>query len=370
MPSWEEFFLGALAGGALAFGVRFIEERKRWVSQRHRRSTMSKAVDLRLSLGPKVVAFGGGTGLSTLLRGLKHFTRNVTAVVTVTDEGGSSGRLRQEWGVLPPGDIRNCLVALAEDDNALNRLLNFRFDHGELAGHSLGNLILLAATELSGDFRLAVEEMNSLLAIRGKVLPVTTEAVVLKGRTDLGTEVTGELQVSATGASLTDVWLEPRDARPLKDVLDAINGAEILVLGPGSLFTSVLPNLLISDVAKRLRRAKVPLVYVANLMTQPGETERFSLEDHIFWVRRALKRNPDYILLNNAKIPPDVASRYAEAGSQPVVPMSQGPDGGNVIEGNFLAIKDDRTVRHDSVRLVESLMRLVREAGDQRIWTR
>ncbi len=370
MPAWEEFFLGALAGGTLAFGARFLEERKRWTEQRNRRNVMSKAVELRLSLGPKVVAFGGGTGLSTLLRGLKHFTRNITAVVTVTDEGGSSGRLRQEWGVLPPGDLRNCLVALAEDDSALNRLLGFRFDHGELAGHSLGNLILLAATELAGDFRLAVEEMNNLLAIRGKVLPVTTEAVVLKGRTDLGTEVSGELQISATGARLAEIWLEPRDAHPLKDVLEAIDAAEILVLGPGSLFTSVLPNLLIPDVAKRLRRATVPLVYVANLMTQPGETEQFSLEDHIRWIHKALRRNPEYVLLNDSQIPMDVASRYAEAGARPVELTSESLEGGMVITGDFLSIKDDRTVRHDSIRLAEALVRLVREVEDQQSWIR
>jgi 2-phospho-L-lactate transferase/gluconeogenesis factor (CofD/UPF0052 family) len=186
MNWWTAFTLGLLAGGVLTFIFFLVfreeqqEEHKKSTSPMARsreRSIMSKAINLRLAQGPRIVAIGGGTGLSTLLSGLKAYTKNITAVVTVTDEGGNSGRLRYEWGMLPPGDIRNCLVALAENHDSIHKILNFRFDRGDLAGHSLGNLILLAVTEMTGDFRLAVEELNNLLAMRGQVLPVTTEAV-------------------------------------------------------------------------------------------------------------------------------------------------------------------------------------------------
>ena len=181
------------------------------------------AIERRLSSGPFIVAVGGGTGLSTLLKGMKAFTRNITAVVAVTDEGGSSGRLRTEWGVLPPGDVRNCMVALAENDNSLKQLLDFRFDRGELAGHSLGNLLLLAVSELCGDFRVAVEQMNHLLAIRGRVLPVTTEPISLAGTTKDGTRVRGELEISRNGRKIKEIWLEPQNARPLAEVLQAVD---------------------------------------------------------------------------------------------------------------------------------------------------
>ena len=265
------FITAFLLGGALVY---FAAPRRRrlWKRPAERHRIMSNALEYRLSLGPRVVAIGGGTGLSTLLGGLKGFTRNITAVVAVTDEGGSSGRLRQEWGMLPPGDIRNCIVALAENDSSLNSLLNFRFDRGELKGHSLGNLILLATTEMMGDFQRAVEELNKLLAIRGQVLPVTTDNVTLKGEPADGRLVSGELEISDNGSRLAKLWIEPADPEALTGVKRAFSEAEIIVLGPGSLFTSVLPNLLLSDMAKLLRESKVPIVYIANLMTQPRET--------------------------------------------------------------------------------------------------
>ena len=335
-------------------------------SPRGRKASMAKAIEYRLSMGPFVVALGGGTGLSTLLRGLKRFTRNIVAVVTVTDEGGSSGRLRQEWGVLPPGDVRNCIVALAENDNALKRILDFRFDRGDLAGHSLGNLMLLAVSEQFGDFRLAVEEMNHLLAIRGKVLPVTTESVTLVAETKTGERARGELAISACGHEIERIWLEPRDAKPLPDVLRAIDQAEIILLGPGSLFTSVLPNLLLGKVAEKLRESSVPKVYVANLMTQPGETAGFSIVDHVRWIAAAMGVAPDYIVVNTGSIPAHLVEKYRREGAEPLF-LNPGDGarledlGCTVISGDFVQIVDDTLVRHDSQALSETIVRLCRE---------
>jgi uncharacterized cofD-like protein len=373
MPSWVEFALGIVAGGIGISILRMLLER--WNKRRNhsKRDVMAKAREIRLSMGPQIVAFGGGTGLSTLLRGLKGFTRNLTAVVTVTDEGGSSGRLRQEWGVLPPGDIRNCLVALAEDDSALNRLLSFRFDRGELAGHSLGNLILLAATELAGDFRLAVEEMNNLLAIRGRVLPVTTEAVSLHGRTKENLHVKGELDISRNGMKLEQIWLEPPGATPLPDVLSVVERAEVIVLGPGSLFTSILPNLLLPAVASAIRKSPAPVVYVANLMTQPGETETFSIFDHVKWIARTTRRYPDYVLANEDQVPEAVAKRYALAGARPLYLGEEELEnmrrkGINVVVGSFLALNKEKIVRHQSHNLAEAIIRITRESQERQTW--
>ncbi|EFQ23893.1 protein of unknown function UPF0052 and CofD [Aminomonas paucivorans DSM 12260] len=368
--------LGFFAGAFAAWGTRLLLERERGTRTggARRQDVMASAIEYRLSMGPRIVAIGGGTGLSTLLSGLKGFTRNLTAVVTVTDEGGSSGRLRQEWGVLPPGDVRNCLVALAENDNALQRILSFRFDRGELAGHSLGNLILLATTELAGDFQRAVEELNKLLAIRGKVLPVTTESVVLVGETNSGLRVKGELDVSAHGSELNRLWLEPRHAEPLSEVLQAIRGAEIIVLGPGSLFTSILPNLLLEKVALEVRAAAAPKIYVANLMTQPGETEGLSLLEHVDWITSVLGSLPDVVVANQAPIPPDILDRYRQQGAQPLRLSAEEErflnDAGTlVLQGDFVGLQPaGGYLRHHTQRLSEALVRFSRDAKEGGSW--
>ncbi|MDR2780011.1 MAG: YvcK family protein [Synergistaceae bacterium] len=331
-----------------------------------RRDVMGSAIEQRLLQGPSFVCIGGGTGLSTLLAGLKSFTRNITAVVAVTDEGGSSGRLRQEWGVLPPGDIRNCLVALAEDDNSLNRILNFRFDRGELDGHSLGNLILLAACELTGDFSKAVEELNRLLAIRGRVLPVTTETVVLHGETEDGLTVKGEMELSDNGSRMKRIWLEPSSARPLPDVIDAISGADMIILGPGSLFTSILPNLLLEEVTMAIREADLPKVYIANLMTQKNETERMNITAHLDWIASVLGEMPDYIIVNHTPIPEDYLERYREKGAEPLY-LSRDEElylernDCGVVSADLVNLKDGKYLRHHSKNLAEILMRIARD---------
>ena len=330
-----------------------------------RREVLSSAIKRRLAQGPNIVAVGGGTGLSALLRGLKSFTRNITAVVAVTDEGGSSGRLRIEWGVLPPGDVRNCIVALAENDNALRRILDFRFDRGELAGHSLGNLMLVAVTELCGDFRLAVEEMNNLLAIRGRVLPVTTDHVVLAGETNDKKIVHGELDISKNGKNLNEIWLEPEDAKPVKEILEAIDESDLIVLGPGSLFTSVIPNLLIQEFAERIRFSKTPKIYVCNLMTQPNETEGMDIVKHVEWICGALGSVPDYVLVNRAPIPEKLIARYKKEGALPLLLDRHQAGkikgmGCAIIEGEFVEVTKDNVVRHDSQKLAEILHRQCR----------
>lgn len=341
-------------------------KKRRSERKRSQSSVMTNAVDLRLAMGPSIVALGGGTGLSSLLSGLKSFTRNITAVVTVTDEGGSSGRLRDEWGVLPPGDIRNCLVALAEDDNELRQILDFRFDQGELKGHSLGNLILLALTEISGDFRLGVEKINNLLAIRGRVLPVTTESVSIYGKKQNGDIVIGELGITKNGAELQDLWLEPKNAKPVKEVIRSVQEAELIVLGPGSLFTSVLPNLMIAGITEEISRMKLPTVYVANLMTQPGETDGFTVTDHVNWIERYLGSVPDFIIVNNGVIPEIILVNYSEQGAFPLYLSpseirSLENRGCSVVEASLYSVTDGAILRHNGQAVSEILIRICRE---------
>ncbi len=370
--SWQIAYLLGITTATLIF---FFLKGKERVSKLERgknndsRKAISNAIEYRLSMGPFIVALGGGTGLSTLLRGLKAFTRNITAIVTVTDEGGSSGRLKHEWGVLPPGDVRNCIVALAENDNSLKKLLDFRFDRGELRGHSLGNLMLLAVTELHGDFRSGVEEMNHLLAIRGKVLPVTTEVVSLLGEDSDGNVFRGELEISANGNKLRDISLDPPDVKPLPDVLRAISDADLIVLGPGSLFTSVIPNLLVPHVARKIRESNAPVVYVANLMTQPNETENMSLSEHVRWVARVLGAWPGFLVVNDGPIDDSLLARYSLDAADPLFlsPEEEAfirSQGCEIIKGNFVRILDGSLIRHDGQALSETLMRIQRNSRE------
>lgn len=329
-------------------------------------SQLNEYSDYQLSFAPKIVTIGGGTGLSTLLSGLKKFTRNITAVVAVTDEGGSSGRLRQEWGVLPPGDIRNCIVALAENDSSLNSLLNFRFDRGELKGHNLGNLILLATTEMMGDFQRAVEELNKLLAIRGQVLPVTTETVTLKGQTEDGTLISGELEISDNGSKLAKLWIEPSNAVPLDGVRKAILSADVIVLGPGSLFTSVLPNLLLKEVARLLKDSSAPVIYVANLVTQPKETEGMNILSHVDWIASVLGRVPDYVLANQSPVAEEFLASYSRIGAEPLYLSDREQNyleslGTTVVFGDFAAIKNGKYLRHNAQNLSDKIISIAQE---------
>ena len=273
-----------------------------------------------LQRGPRLVVIGGGTGLSVLLKGLKKYTSNITAIVTVTDDGGSSGRLRGELGILPPGDIRNCMVALAEPEDLLDELFQYRFPDGKtLDGHNMGNLLLAAMTNITGSFDRAIKAMSKVLAIRGQVLPSTLENITLKAETVDGQMVTGESTITACAQAIKRVALEPADCKPLPEALQAIREAELIVLGPGSLYTSVLPNLLIKEIAVELKTTKAAKVYVCNIMTQPGETEGYGAADHVQAILDHVGPGVlDYVLVNVEEVPKRLEQKYLEQGARPV----------------------------------------------------
>jgi len=285
----------------------------------------------------RIVAIGGGTGLSTLLHGLKRYAPplpgsgraaaarpwplvDITAVVTVTDDGGSSGRLRREFSVLPPGDIRNCMVALSEDETLLSRLFQYRFSRGRgLKGHSFGNLFLTALSHITGDFPQAVRLSSEVLAIAGRIYPSTAENVMLEATLEDGTKVLGETRISRSRARIRRVALRPRSAKPLEQTLEAIAQADLITLGPGSLFTSVIPNLLVEGIPDAIRRSPAVKAYFVNLMWQPGETSHFTAADHLEAIRR--HAGPDmveYAILNTRPVSEALRARYAQQRAQPV----------------------------------------------------
>lgn len=273
-----------------------------------------------LRRGPRVVVIGGGTGLSTLLRGLKQFTSNITAVVTVADDGGSSGKLRGELGMPPPGDIRNCLVALADTESLLEDLFQYRFHGGDgLGGHSFGNLFLAAMTQMLG-FEKAVRESGKVLAIRGKVLPVTAGNVQLKATCTDGKVIWGESNIGRAGTVIQRLELIPPDTQALAEVLADIAAADAIVVGPGSLYTSLLPNLLVGGVADAIHSSSALKFYVCNIMTQEVETRAYSAADHLEAISQHIGSEIfDYIVVNNQPIAPDMLQRYVQEGAEPVL---------------------------------------------------
>lgn len=318
----------------------------------------------------RVVAIGGGTGLSELLRGLKSYVsaqqsdasrypiRDLVAVVTVTDDGGSSGRLRRDYNVLPPGDIRNCMVALSQDEELLGTLFQYRFPAGRgLRGHSFGNLFLTALTRITGDFTQAVRESAEVLAIRGRIFPSTNQLVSLKAVLEDGKIVAGETRISRSRCRIRCVRLVPRTAKPLPEVLEALAAADLILLGPGSLYTSIIPNLLVPGVVPAIEKSRAPCVYIANLMTQPGETSGLSLADHVRAIRRhAGKKLLDWVVLNNQPIASGIAHRYRAKGAEPVLTDTKELErmGLQWIAGNLL--EAHAVVRHDAKRLASLVL--------------
>jgi uncharacterized cofD-like protein len=251
--------------------------------------------------GPKIVTIGGGTGLSTMLRGLKRYSANITAIVTVADDGGSSGRLRRELGVLPPGDFRNCIVALAESEPLMDRLFQYRFGQGsDLDGHSFGNLFIVAMSGITGNFEEAIRESCRVLAVRGQIMPSTLENVTLCAELEGETHVLGESKISAAKVPIERVYLQPERPAAFPDAVRAILDADIVIVGPGSLYTSILPNLLVDGIAKALVSTQALRLYVCNVATQPGETDEFNASDHVRALLKHVRGNPlDLVLANN-----------------------------------------------------------------------
>jgi uncharacterized cofD-like protein len=325
----------------------------------------------------KVVAIGGGTGLSSVLQGLKHYVHpadpatprvDITAIVTVTDDGGSSGRLRREFDVLPPGDIRNCMVALSEDSALISRLFQYRFQSGRgLKGHSFGNLFLMALTQVMGDFPDAVKASSEVLKIAGRIYPSTAADVSLEATLSNGATVVGETRISRSSAPIRSVRLRPRTVRPLAAALNAIAEADVITFGPGSLFTSVIPNLLVDGIPNAIRRSPAIKCYFVNLMSQPGETTDFRGSDHV----RAIHRHAggkliDYAAINIRSITGAVKRRYAREAALPVeidvdTLMKMGI---KIIAGNLAG--DGEIVRHDPAATAAVAVRLAQEGRRSR----
>lgn len=309
--------------------------------------------------GPKIVVMGGGTGLSVLLRGLKEYTSNLTAIVTVTDDGGSSGRLRGELGILPPGDIRNCLVALADKEPLMEELLQYRFSTGELAGHTMGNLLLAALTEMSGSFDQAVRSLSKVLAVRGQVLPATLTDVTLCAELNDGVVVKGESNISRSAGVIKKVFLKPSRCLPLAEALTAIREADAVVLGPGSLYTSVIPNLLVKGIPEALSISSAIKIYVCNVMTQPGETVGFSASSHLKAVITHLGNCIDYAVINTGEVPARLRARYFQEGAEPVVAdVAEVEKIGVTAVGKDL-IHQTEVVRHHPEKLARAIVSLI-----------
>lgn len=314
----------------------------------------------RLNKGPKIVAIGGGTGLSNLLRGLKSYSANITAIVTVADDGGSSGRLRREIGVLPPGDIRNCLAALANEEKLLTELFQYRFKAGDgLVGHSFGNLFLTAMSEVTGDLERAVAASSKVLAVQGQVLPATLTDVYLWAELADGRHIEGESNITEAGGKIVKIGCTPEHPPALPKVLQAIEEADYIIIGPGSLYTSVIPNLLVPEIAEAIARRNIPSIYVCNIMTQPGETTGYSVADHICAIDVACgQRLFDTVLVQGKSPSAQALIKYAQENSHPVFLDREAVNnlGRKILLTNVM-YEDEQNgfVRHDSTMLAQVL---------------
>lgn len=309
-----------------------------------------------LSRGARIVAVGGGTGLSNLLSGLRPHTAHTTAIVTVSDDGGSSGRLRESLDMIAPGDLTDCYAALS-DSPVMARLLLHRFSRGDgIEGHTFGNLMLATLSEEEGGLAEAMKDIHEVLRIRGQVFPATTAPATLVAHLEDGGVIRGESQFAASvgHARIRQVSLDPPNLPALPPVLDAIRDAEQIVLGPGSLFTSIIPALLVPEIAHAVRHAAAPLIYVASLMTEPGETDGLSLEDHVRAITRHLGRMPDCVLVNNASLPPEVIGRYAAAGAH-LLDLN-GASRDLLACAVVLPLLQPGQARHDPVALAQALL--------------
>lgn len=315
--------------------------------------------------GPKIVAIGGGTGLSTLLRGLKTYTSNITAIVTVADDGGGSGILRNDLGMLPPGDIRNCILALANTEPIMESLMQYRFKEGSLRGQSFGNLFIAALNDICGGFDNAIKEISNVLAVTGKVVPVTLEDITLFAELDDGTVIKGESQIPIKQIScnkrIRRAYLEPANCEAMPEAIKAIREADAVILGPGSLYTSLIPNLMVNGVVDALCEASAMKIYVCNIMTQQGETLGYKLSDHINVINDHAKHDIiEYAIVNSGEIPEDLALKYMDEYAKPVeVDWENVEYGGiKIVEGNFVSIAKNY-LRHEYNALAECIINLI-----------
>ena len=332
--------------------------------------------------GLNLVALGGGTGLSTLLAGLKrlvgerepgeYWIENLSAIVTVSDDGGSSGRLRDELQMLPPGDIRNCMIALSEDSTLLSRLFRYRFrGTGELGGHSFGNLFLAALSEVTGDFTEAVRLSSEVLASKGHIFPATISDVRLVAELEDGSEVRGETQISASRVPIRRLRLEPEQCLPLPQALKAIRAADVITIGPGSLYTSILPNLLVARVSQAIGESGATKIFICNLMTQPGETDNYTAREHLESVKRyAPEIQFDYVVVNDRRITAEQAARYAQEGAHQIGidddSLEEALDQSTqIVRANLL--EEGEKVRHDSNLLAGVVMSCQQQGSSRHV---
>lgn len=317
--------------------------------------------------GPKIVVIGGGTGLSTMLRGLKYYTSNITAIVTVGDDGGGSGDLREDLGMLPPGDIRNCILALADTEPLMEDLLQYRFKDGRLKNQSFGNLFLAAMAGISDNFEEAVQKMSSVLAVTGKVIPVTLDNMKLIAKLQNGNIVEGESQIPEEAikqnSRIEELRIMPENAKALNEAIEALQEADAIVMGPGSLYTSITSNLLVKDIAKAVRKSSALKIYISNIMTQPGETTGFKVSDHLKVLRKyGGKDIVDYVIANTGEITDELKEKYQQEGAE-LVKLDREDIislGINIVGDNLVKITNG-FIKHDSDKLAEVLVDTIME---------
>lgn len=347
------YIINILGIVTLVLGIVFFIKAKKQVKKEYERKTIAYNKS-------HVVVIGGGTGQSIFLRGLKKITPNITAVVTVADDGGGSGVLRSDLGMLPPGDIRNCLLALANIEPTMQEVMQYRFEEGVLKGQSFGNLFLAAMNGVYGSFETAVYKLSEIFNITGRVLPVTLESIDLIAKLNNGSVIKGESkiprEVRNQKSNIDEVYLEPKDAKPLNDVINSIYESDYIIMGPGSLYTSIIPNLLVEGVVESIKQSKAIKIYIPNLMTQPGETDGYDVLNHIEAINKHTKENLiDYVIVNNEIIPDNQFEKYKKDGANQVLLDKKQRTilknmGIKVVEGDLVEIKNDYIRHHaDSI---------------------
>ena len=304
----------------------------------------------------KVVTIGGGTGLSVLLRGLKKYPLEITAVVTVADDGGSSGKIRSDMNIPSPGDIRNVIAALSDVEPYLEKMFQYRFDSGEVKGHPVGNLMIAAMTDIHGDFSTAVKVMSRILNVRGTVLPTTNDIATLNAVLSDGEIIRGESSITKAGGVIDHVYITPSRVKPNEDVLKAIEEADYIIMGPGSLYTSIIPNLVISNLSEKIRESKAKKIYVCNVMTQHGETDNYSVCDHIVAINKHVEENIfDLVIANSREFDDSILSKYHKEKQEPVKIDQEKIEelGIKLIKNNDIGIVDNNTIRHNAEKVSE-----------------